>query len=184
MKKIFLAAALLSVTGALIFTSCSHIPEKAKPVADFDANRYLGTWYEIARFDYRFEKDLDNVAARYSLLENGDIKVFNSGYDYVKNEWKSSTGSARFRGDKNTAALKVTFFKPFYSGYNVIALDNDYRYALVAGKNLDYLWLLSKEKTMPEEIKKQYLKKAEEIGYDISGLVWVKHDKDNPLLKQ
>lgn len=183
MKKIFIVAAFLSVTGVYFLTSCSHIPEKAKPISDFDANRYLGTWYEIARFDYRFEKNLDNVTAQYSLLENGDIKVFNSGYDYVKNEWKSSTGSARFREDKNTAALKVTFFKPFYSGYNVIALDDNYQYALIAGKNLEYLWLLSREKTMPEEIRNQYLQKAEAIGYDTSRLIWVKQDKDNPLIK-
>ncbi len=79
----------------------------------FDAERYLGTWYEIARFDYKFEKDLDNVTAQYSFKENGEIKVLNSGYNTKTKEWKSATGSAKFRKDKTTAALKVSFFKPF-----------------------------------------------------------------------
>jgi apolipoprotein D and lipocalin family protein len=102
-----------------------------------------GTWYEIARFDYKFEKDLDNVTAQYSFKENGEIKVLNSGYNTKTKEWKSATGSAKFRKDKTTAALKVSFFKPFYAGYNVIAIDKDYKYALIAGQNLKYLWLLS-----------------------------------------
>lgn len=138
-------------------------------------------WYEIARFDYKFEKDLDNVTAQYSFKENGEIKVLNSGYNTKTKEWKSATGSAKFRKDKTTAALKVSF-KPFYAGYNVIALDKDYKYALVAGQSLKYLWLLSREKTMPENIKEQYLKIAQEIGYDTSKLIWVNQDKDNPFV--
>ncbi len=93
--------------------SCSSMPEKAKPVSHFDVNRYLGTWYEIARFDYRFEKDLDNAMAQYSLNKDGSVKVVNSGYNFKKNKWVSADGTAKFRGDRNTAALKVSFFGPF-----------------------------------------------------------------------
>lgn len=85
-------------------------------------------------------------------------------------------GKAKFVGDENKAQLKVSFFGPFYSGYNVIALDADYRYALVAGKDLDLLWILSRETMVPEEIKDQYLQLAEEIGYDTSDLIWVEHN--------
>lgn len=83
------------------------------------------------------------------------------------------------------AALKVSFFGPFYSGYNVVALDENYQYALIAGKNLDYLWILSRTKTIPEDIKAAYLKIAREIGYDTSKLIWIKHDKtNNPYLNE
>ena len=159
--------------------------KNAKPVQNFDANRYLGTWYEIARFDFRFEKNMDNTSAQYSLDKNGNINVLNSGYDYIKNKWKKADGVAKFRGNKNIGALKVSFFGPFYSAYNVIALDDNYRYALVSGKNLDYLWILSRDKSIPDEVKSNYLQIAENIGFDISKLIWVKHDKNNnPYLEK
>ena len=167
--------------AVLLLNSCSAIPKDAKPVDNFDLTRYLGTWYEIARFDFRFEKNLDNTMAQYSLDKNGNVIVLNSGYNYVKDKWTSAEGLARFRGDKNIAALKVSFFGPFYSGYNVIALDKDFKYALVAGKDLDYLWILSRKRTIPERIKQEYLKIAEEVGYDTSNLIWVKHDRKSPF---
>ncbi|MBX2953701.1 MAG: lipocalin family protein [Leadbetterella sp.] len=168
----------------VLLNSCASIPENAVPVQNFDADRYLGTWYEIARLDYRFEKNLDNVSAQYSLDKNGDVNVLNSGYNLKKKKWEKAEGRAKFRGDKNIAALKVSFFGPFYSGYNVVALDENYQYALVAGKNLDYLWILSKTKSIPGEVKTRYLNLARDIGYDTSALIWVKHDKnDNPFLK-
>ena len=82
----------------------------------------------------------------------------------------------KFAGDSNEGKLKVSFFGPFYSGYNIIALDSDYKYALVAGKSLKYLWLLSREKTMPQDVKEEYLKKAKDLGYNTSELIWVKHN--------
>lgn len=162
--------------------SCTSMPERAQPVSQFDVNRYLGTWYEIARFDYRFEKDLDNAMAEYSLNNDGSVNVINSGYNIKKKKWVSVNGTAKFRGDKSVAALKVSFFGPFYAGYNVIALE-DYQYALVAGKNLDYLWILSREKNIPENVKQNFISKAREIGYDTSKLIWVKQDRKNSLKK-
>ena len=172
---------LFAFSTLIILTSCSSIPKNAKAVDNFEVSRYLGTWYEIARFDFRFEKDLDNTLAQYSLDKKENVIVLNSGYNYVKDKWTSAEGLAKFRGNGNIAELKVSFFGPFYSGYNVIALDEDYKYALVAGKDLDYLWILSREKTIPESIKQEYLKIAEEVGYDTSGLIWVQHDKSSPF---
>jgi len=177
MKNRHLILSFLILSLVYILHGCASIPEKAKPVTDFEIDRYLGTWYEIARFDFRFEKDLTNVTASYSLNKAGDVKVLNKGFNSKKNEWKSAEGIARFRYDKHTAALKVSFFGPFYSGYNVIALDESYRYALVAGKSLDYLWILSREPHIPEDVKNQYQKIAGDIGYDTSRLIWVQHDK-------
>ncbi|AIM38250.1 membrane protein [Sphingobacterium sp. ML3W] len=176
---------VLLISISTLFFSCTSIPKSATAIQNFDVNRYLGTWYEIARFDFRFEKDLDNTSAQYSLNEKGNVVVLNSGYNFKKNEWKKADGLAKFRGDKTIGALKVSFFGPFYSGYNVIALDDDYHYALIAGKNLDYLWILSRNKTIPEEVKSNFLDIATQIGYDTKKLLWIKHDRNNnPYLNE
>lgn len=168
----------MSLAFVLSLNSCAKttIPQGAQVIKSFDAQRYLGKWYEIARFDFRFERNLDNTTATYSMNQDGTIKVVNEGYNYVKKKNSRAIGKAKFRGDKTEAALKVSFFGPFYAPYNVIALDNDYKYALIAGQNLKYLWILSREKTIPEEIKQSYLKQARELGYDLDKLIWVKHD--------
>ncbi len=171
---------ILLAVGAVAFVllpSCASIPKGANPVKPFDEARYLGKWYEIARLDMRFERNLNNVTAEYSMNRNGTLRVNNQGLDYVKNEWKQSIGKAKFVNDANEARLKVSFFGPFYAGYNVIEIDKDYRYALVAGPNLKYLWILSRENTIPQEIKEDYLKKAKAIGYKTDDLIWVEHNK-------
>lgn len=162
----------------LVFTSCQSIPKGVTAVKPFDQAKYLGKWYEIARLDYKWERDLDNVTANYSLKDNGDIKVDNKGYNFKKGKWEQSIGKAKAAGEPNEGRLKVSFFGPFYSGYNVVAIDPEYKYSLVAGKNTDYLWILSREKTIPEDVKQDYLAKAEALGYKTEELVWVKHDRD------
>lgn len=159
------------------FCSCTTIPDGAIAVKPFDKEKYLGKWYEIARLDFKYERDLNNTTAEYSLNDDGIIKVVNRGYNTKKEGWVEATGKAKFAGDENTGMLKVSFFGPFYSGYNVIALDDKYMYALVAGKSLKYLWILSRDKNIPEEIKNRYLKIAADIGYKTSDLIWVEHDK-------
>lgn len=155
---------------------CTTIPNGAVAVKPFHKEKYLGKWYEMARLDFKYERDLNNTTATYSLNENGTIKVVNRGYNTKTGEWKQAVGKAKFAGDKNTAMLKVSFFGPFYSGYNVIAIDDEYQYALVAGKSLEYLWILSRETSIPEEVKDKYLKIAEEIGYRTSDLLWIVHN--------
>ena len=93
-------------------------------------------------------------------------------------KWKQAIGRAKFVGNPNIAMLKVSFFRPFYSGYNVIALDSEYKYALVAGKNLSYLWILSRDTAIPEDLKQNYLKIAEKLGFQTSSLIWVEHNKN------
>ncbi|GGW75001.1 apolipoprotein D and lipocalin family protein [Winogradskyella epiphytica] len=157
--------------------SCATIPKGATAVSPFDKERYLGQWYEIARLDFKYERNLNNTTATYSLYDDGTIKVDNRGYNTKKEAWSQAIGKAKFIGDEQVAQLKVSFFGPFYSGYNVIALDEDYRYALVAGKSTKYLWILSREPEIPESVKNDYLKIAEEIGYRTSDLLWVEHDQ-------
>lgn len=157
--------------------SCSTIPKGAVAVTDFDKARYLGKWYEVARLDNSFEAGLNNTTAEYSIKENGKIKVKNRGYNYSEDRWSEAIGKAKFVGEDNVAMLKVSFFGPFYAGYNVLALDEDYQYALVSGSNLKYLWILSREKSIPDDIKENYLKIAQDVGFDTSKLLWVEHDK-------
>ncbi len=177
-------AAVAGVGSALCLSSCSVAPKNAAPVRQFDITRYAGTWYEIARIEFRHERNMNNVSAQYSIRPDGKVNVLNSGYNYKKQNWEKAEGKAKFRGAHNVGALKVSFFGPFYSGYNVVALDEQYRYALVAGKNLDYLWILSREKNIPKDVKESYLNIARNIGYDTSRLVWVNHDRnDNPYLQ-
>ncbi len=168
-RKLLLVFSLLVVA----FPGCVSIPDGAEPVKNFDTRKYLGKWYEIARLDHRFERNLKNVSATYSLNPDNSIRVENRGFDPGKNTWKSVVGKAKPVGDQKEGRLKVSFFGPFYSGYNIVALDPGYRYALVAGNNLNYLWILSRSTTIPARIKTAYLQKANELGYDTRKLIWV-----------
>lgn len=168
------ASLIAGTAGAATYllTGSDSIPASAEAVKDFDAARYMGKWYEIARFDFKFEKDLALVTADYSENPDGSIKVVNSGYNTEKEQWQSAVGKAVFAKTSDIGMLKVSFFGPFYSGYNVVAIDKEYKYAMVFGKNLNYLWLLSREKTMPKAVIENYLEIAANAGYDLSRLVW------------
>lgn len=159
------------------FFSCATIPKGVNAITPFEKEKYLGKWYEIARFDFKFERGLNNTTAEYSLREDGKIKVLNKGYNYEEKTWQEAIGKAKFVGDDNVAMLKVSFFGPFYSGYNVIAMDDNYKYALISGANLNYLWILSREKIIPENIKKEYLEIAKGYGFNISNLLWIEHNE-------
>ena len=102
-----------------LFASCTGIPKNATAVKNFEVEKYMGRWYEIARFDFRFERNLDNTTAEYTLNENQTVGVLNQGHDYIKDTWKSAKGIAKFVGPKDEGRLKVSFFRPFYGSYNI-----------------------------------------------------------------
>ncbi len=161
-----------------IFCSgCTGIPENVTAVKGFDLDRYLGTWYEIARLDHRFERGLDHISATYTLREDGGIDVLNKGRNQETGEWEQAEGRAYFVGSSDEGRLKVSFFGPFYSGYNIIALDREqYGYALVTGPDRSYLWILSREPTLPKEILNRLIETAKELGYDTGQLIYVEHE--------
>ncbi len=172
MKSIFSILLALSCAGTLAARS-DELPAEVKPVENFNVERYLGDWYEIGRFDFKWEKNMKNVRANYSMNENGSIKVTNSGYDYVSGKDKQSIGKAKFAGkQKDIGKLKVSFFGPFYSAYTVIALDDEYKYALIAGANDKLLWMLSRTPYMPDEVKENYIRIAQAAGYDLADFIW------------
>lgn len=166
----------VTISLALVACKTPTPPKGVKPISQFDASRYLGQWYEIARLENRFERGLERVTATYSLRSDGGIRVLNRGFDPHKKQWRESEGKAYFTGAPTLAALKVSFFGPFYGGYNVIALDDDYQYALVSGPNRDYLWLLSRTRQVPDSIRAQYLALAAELGFAVNKLHWVDHE--------
>ena len=129
----------------------------------FETEKYIGKWYEIARIDNRFEKNLINVTAEYSLNPDGTIKVINKGYNKIKNTEKLIEGKAKII-DKGI--LKV-YFVPFFGGdYNVLYVDNDYQYAVVGGNKKNYLWILSRKDSLEEDIYDKLVEIASERGYD------------------
>ena len=176
-KNKFILFAAVAFAAITLFSSCSvKVPDYVEPVKNFDAKDYEGKWYEIARFDFKYEKDMNQVTAQYTLQEDGSIEVINRGYDYIKNEWKEKKGKAKFNGPEDQGALKVSFFGPFYAGYNVVMMEPDYQTALVFGEKRDYIWFLSRKPTLSEETKQKFIDKAKEAGYDLNRLVWTEHN--------
>lgn len=162
------------VASSILSLSCSVSPPSGiRPVEQFDVNRYLGTWYEIARLDHRFETGLDHVTAQYSLRDDGGITVVNKGYSPARQRWRQSTGKAYFLASPQRASLKVSFFGPFYGGYHVIALDERYGYALICGPNRDYLWILARDKTLAQPTRDQLVATATRLGFRVDRLIWV-----------
>ncbi|MET0109064.1 MAG: lipocalin family protein [Candidatus Thiodiazotropha sp.] len=160
----------------LVLASCTQLPRGIQPISGFEIDRYLGTWYEIARLDHRFEKGLNNVTANYTLRKDGGIDVINRGYSTKDKQWKEAQGKAFFVGDKQKGHLQVSFFGPFYSSYVIFELDReDYQYAFVSGYNRDYLWLLARKPNIGKKIIKRFLDHAKLFGFDTDEIIFVDH---------
>ena len=171
--KIWMKYSLLS--GLVVFLGgCLGMPAKVEPVMDFEIERYMGKWYEIARLDHSFERGLSQVSAEYMLQENGRVDVVNRGYLSSKNEWKEAKGKAYFVDAQNQGYLKVSFFGPFYGSYVVFELESNYQYAFVSGPDTGYLWLLSRTKTVSDEVLAKFKRMAKEREFDTSEIIYVK----------
>ncbi|ERS88571.1 outer membrane lipoprotein Blc [Marinobacter sp. EVN1] len=160
---------------ALLFliAGCTGVPKGIEPVTGFDQQRYLGTWYEIARLDHFFERGLSQVTAEYTLNEDGSVKVINRGYNEEKGEWEEAEGRAKFVGDSDVGHLKVSFFGPFYGSYVVFGLDDDYTTAYLTSYNRDYLWLMSRTPEVSEEVLEAFKARAEAEGFELGELIVV-----------
>lgn len=172
------------LTGAVFFSAftffsvsgCVMTTDKYAAVEDFSLQRYLGTWYEIARLDHSFERGLSQVTATYSLREDGGVRVINRGFNAAKSYWQSAEGKAYFIGETTTGALKVSFFGPFYGAYNIVELDHQgYQYSMVAGPNEKYLWILARSPELEPAVLTQLLETARTLGFDTEQLIFPEH---------
>jgi len=175
-------SALLFPLIALTLSACSEpLPAQAEQaiVRRFDPTQYVGTWYEVARLDNRFEKGLEQVTANYSLEADGTLKVVNRGFNPDKNDWSEAIGKAKFVDPANadgsrTGRLKVSFFGPFYGDYHILEIDQPYyNYALVSSGR-DYLWILSRTPQLTYPIKQHLMAKAKELGFATDQLLFIR----------
>jgi apolipoprotein D and lipocalin family protein len=161
----------------LSLLACSGAPSGVEPVRGFAVDRYLGKWYEIARLDHSFERGLEQVTAEYSLRPDGLVRVVNRGFDPSRGKWKEAEGRAKFAGDRDVASLAVSFFGPFYGGYNVIELDREgYSWALVCGPNRKYLWILARAPRLDPAVEQRLMARARSLGFDVDRLIRVRQE--------
>lgn len=172
---------LAAVAGAAVYaTRTPRIPKGVEPIGDFNPDRYMGKWYEIARLEHRWERGLQRTQAEYSRNHDGSIHVINRGFDAKRNFWKVTHGTAKPTIAPDVGALKVSFFKPFYGGYNIVELCKDYQWALVIGSSHDYCWILSRKPSLPDGVREHLTEKARSLGIDPAQLLWVHQDGVNP----
>lgn len=164
MKKMITLSVLLC-----LLAGCSKLTVDNSVVTDFDLNRFLGSWYEIARFDHSFERDMQQTKALYTLREDGTVDVLNTG---IKDGEKSEA-KGRAKLTDTAGHLRVSFWGPFYSDYRVMLIDSDYQYALIGSGSDNYLWILSRTPQISAETKDKIVAEAQRRGYDTAKLIWV-----------
>lgn len=167
---------LVAMLACIGLGGCLGIPDNATAVRNFELERYLGTWYEIARLDHRFERGLSQVRAEYSTRDDGGVRVINSGYNQEDREWERAEGKAYFVDSPDIGRLKVSFFGPFYGAYNIVALDEErYNYSMVISSNMSYLWILARQPTLDSNILAELVARASELGFNTDELIYPKH---------
>ena len=160
----------------LPLSSCSKDFDNST-VTQFDLSRYLGVWYEVARYNHSFEKGMDNTMAEYILQDDGKVFVLNTGWKNGK--FEVAEGKAKYKDPEgNPGALKVSFFLFFYSEYNVMMVDENYQISLVGSKSDNYLWILSRTPVPDPDLLQMVLAEAEARGYDTSKLIWVDQSRN------
>ena len=169
MKTLFKSTLILSII--LLFTACSSKNPPLQTVEKVNLQKYLGSWYEIARYEHFFERDCKNVVANYSMLDEETIKVINRCTKITTNEKKEATARA-YAIDETNSKLKVSFFRPFYGDYWVLILDENYEYVVVGTPSREYLWILARQKTISDEVKNSILEKLPSLGFDTSKFIW------------
>lgn len=165
----------LWIVAYCLLSGCLTVPDGIEPVDNFELNRYLGKWYEIARLDHSFERGLEAVSAEYSLRDDGGIRVINSGRNTDTQTNQEAEGRAYFVEQPNLGYLKVSFFGPFFGSYVIFELDENYQYAFIAGNTTNYLWLLARTPEVSQELVNQFISRATQLGFDTTQLIFVDH---------
>lgn len=173
MKHLIIAT---SLAAAVPMMACTKDFDNST-VKEFDLSRYLGDWYEIARYDHSFERGMDNTMAQYILQDDGKVVVLNTGWEDGK--FKLAEGKAKYPDPTaDPGALRVSFFWFFYSDYNVMMVDDEYQISLVGSKAQKYLWILSRTSVPDPDLLQMVVEEAERRGYDTSELIWVDQSRN------
>ena len=178
MKRLIFATL---VAAALPVSACTKDFDNST-VEEFDLSRYLGVWYEVARYDHSFERGMDNTMAQYILEDDDMVVVLNTGWKNGK--FKLAEGKAKYPdpvGDPG--ALRVSFFLFFYSDYNIMMVDENYQISLVGSKSDNYLWILSRTPVADPALLQTVLDEAQARGYDTSDLIWVDQSRNIAALE-
>ncbi|MBN2189091.1 MAG: lipocalin family protein [Chitinispirillaceae bacterium] len=160
----------LLLTGALIMASSYQIgAHKITPVTGFSLEKYLGTWYEIARMPFKYENGLSAITATYSMRDDGKVSVVNKG---IKAGGKESVarGKAKFASSPDVGHLKVSFFLWFYADYIIADLDPAYQWALVVSPP-KYFWILCRMPQLDRAVLTRLVNRAAALGYDTSKVI-------------
>ena len=179
MKHLIIVTSLAAMAPVM---ACSKDYDNST-VKEFDLSRYLGEWYEIARYDHSFERGMDNTMAQYILQDDGKVVVLNTGWKDGK--FKLAEGKAKYLDPQGEpGALRVSFFLFFYSDYNVMMVDENYQISLVGSKAQKYLWILSRTPVPDPDLLQMVLEEAERRGYDTSDLIWVDQSRNIAALSE
>lgn len=161
---------IILIASCIFFMSCSSASTvDNSTVKSLDLNRFMGRWYEIARFDHKFERNMHQVTTMYTIEKNGNVKVVNQGLR--GNKWKTAEGKGKLT--TTPGLLRVSFWGPFYSDYRVLMVGHDYSYALIGGESDKYLWILSRTPQLKNDTLNRILNEATSRGYDTDNLIWV-----------
>jgi apolipoprotein D and lipocalin family protein len=169
-SKLFPITGLVFALLALFFILQPGVAQRPY-IKNFDLNRYLGQWYEIARFPHSFEKGLVGCTANYSLRPDGKVNVENAGFKNTLDGTSSNaTGKAKLAGKPTDGHLKVSFFLFFYADYFIMDMDPDYQWALIGSKSDKYLWILARTPQLDDATYSKILDKARSLGYELTQL--------------
>lgn len=169
---------LLTLTLFALCTTAMSQDINNSTISNFDLGRYLGKWYEIARYDHSFERGLVGSTAVYSLRDDGKIKVLNSGHlNSLDGPYKESIGKAKPNRNGKPGQLQVSFFGPFYSDYYILDIAPDYSYSVVGSSSPKYLWILSRTPQITPEVRNKILSNLQKRGYNTDNLLWIEQEK-------
>jgi apolipoprotein D and lipocalin family protein len=174
MYKLLIKLLKVSLLYLLVsLSACVGVPDGIMPVSNFDINSYLGTWYEIARLDNRFEEGMSQVTANYSRNLDGSIRVTNRGYLNESQSWDEAIGKAEFVNNDDLGHLKVSFFGPFYASYVIFHLSDDSSQSYVTSNDRDYLWFLSRSPIVDDASKTDFIDLVRAIGFAYQDILWI-----------
>lgn len=178
-KDVLLGLLTVAAVGGAAYYINKKRKEKPLPVADYiDIERYMGTWYEIARLPQCYEKNTKNNAAHYTLNEKGYVEVMNTAVEINNGKSKnvSVKGKAFIMDTATNAKLKVSFFPPICSKYWILAVDQDYQWAVVGHPDRDSFWILSRERNLEIKLLSKLLSMAYDLDFDIENLIFTNHE--------